>query len=153
MNIDWNKVRNFVHRRTLFCTAVVSQSDGPRVFPIGSLRVKPDGRATYFEIFAKPVEPEARVTFLAVDINPFFWLGALLRGRFAHPPGLRLEGVLGRRRQATDREKQGWSRRVGWLLKTPGGKAMWSRPEKIRELEFNRVESLRIGRMTKNLEL
>lgn len=149
--IDWQRVRNFVHKRTLFCTAVVEQSDGVRVFPIGSLRVKPDGSATYFEVFARPAEAGARVTFLAVDISPLFWLRSLIKGQFLHPPGLRLHGQVGERRDPTEGEVQGWHRRVGWLLRTPGGKALWSRPGPIRELQFDKVKPVRTGSMTREL--
>lgn len=152
MTIDWQKVRWFVHRRCLYCTAAVLEDGEIRLFPIGSLRVGPRGDARYFEIFARPVPEGAPITFLAVDVNPLFWLASLLRGRFTHPPALRLRGTLGPRRQSTEDERQGWLRRVGWLIKTRGGQRLWSRPDRVRELSLHRVEPVRVSSMTRHLK-
>ena len=149
--IDWQKVRNFVHKRTFFCAVTVVHGDSIRMFPIGSLRVKPDGTGTYFELFARPVEEGAKIGFLAVDAGVWFWLTSLIRGRFSHPPALRLYGTIGQRRTCTEKEKQGWYRRVGLLLRTAGGKTLWSKPGPIRELEFERVEAVNLGKTTKHL--
>ncbi len=151
MKVNWAKVREFVHQRTLFATAAVSTSDGVRLFPIGSLRIKEDGTATYFEIFARPVPEGSSITFLAVTINPVFWIRSLLSGRFAYPPALRLEGSVGPQRMATEEERQGWFRKMKWLLKTPGGKLLWSNPKTLRTLMFSRAEPVRVGQMSRHL--
>ena len=152
MSVDWQKIRWFIHRRTLFCTAAVLQEGEVRLFPIGSLRLGPEGQATYFEIFARPVAEGTRINFLAVDINPLFWLRSLLRGRFEHPPALRLRGTAGARRAVTEEEREKWLRRMGWLLRTRGGKLMWSRPERVREVKFESVLPVRVAGMTTHLK-
>ena len=76
---DWVKIRNFVHKRTLFCSAAVMEEGGIRMFPIGSLRVGRDGSATYFELFARPVAEGTPITFMAVDVGLWFWLTSLLK--------------------------------------------------------------------------
>jgi hypothetical protein len=151
--IDWNKVREFVHRRTYFCTVAVLEEGNLRLFPIGSLRIKPDGRCTYFEIFARQVASGSEISFLAVDVGIFFWLSSLLRGRFTRPPALRFRGTVGQRREATDEERQGFLRRVGWLIKTKGGQKLWSIPGRvfIREVQLHEAQPLRVGSMTQNL--
>ena len=150
--IDWQKVREFVHTRTMFCSVAVVDEGKLRTFPIGSLRIKPDGRATYFELFARPVPEGAEVSFLAVDMSLWFWLKSLVLGRFLHPPALRMYGTLGKRRACTEAEKQGWQHQVRWLLKTRGGSALWAKPGPIRELQFKEVEAVRLGKMTSHLE-
>ena len=151
MTVDWPKVREFVHRRTLFVAAAILTDEGLRLFPIGSLRIQKDGSAHYFEMFAAPVPEGAAITFLAVNSNPIFWLRSLLMGKFPYPPALRLHGTLGVRRESTEAEKQGWFRRVGWLLKTPGGKLLWSQPRNLRSLTLLRAEPVRVGQMSKHL--
>lgn len=150
--IDWLKVRRYVQRRTLFCAVAVVEEGKPRLFPIGSLRIHPDGTATYFEIFARPTKEGSPITFLAVDAGITFWLFSLLKGRFPHPPALRLYGTTGERRPSTEGEKQGWARRMKWLLKTPGGKALWSFPNFVREVSFQEAEVLKVGQPTRGLE-
>lgn len=151
--IDWLRVKEFVARRAFFCAvATWDEGTGIRLFPIGSLRVNARGEATYFEIFARPVREGSPVVFLAVDANPIFWLISLLRGRFSHPPALRLRGTLGHQRPATESERQGWFRRVGLFLKTRGGRALWSNPKRIREVHLGHAESVRLGPMTRGLE-
>jgi len=150
--IDWNKVRDFVHKRTLFCSAAVVEEQGIRMFPIGSLRVGRDGSATYFELFARPVEEGAPITFMAVDVGLWFWLSSLLKGRFDRPPAVRLMGRVGRKRPCSEEEARGWHRRVGLLLKTPGGKALWSKPGPIREIVFERAEPVKVGKVTHHLK-
>jgi hypothetical protein len=152
MSIDWNKIRWFVHRKTFVCTAAVMEEDGIRLFPIGSLRFAAEGQARYFEIFARPVPEGAEISFLAVDINPLFWLVSLLKGRFDHPPALRFRGTVGQRRPATEEEQQRWYRGVGILLRTKGGKMLWSRPGRVREVKFHAAQAVRLAGMTRHLD-
>lgn len=147
---DWSKVRYFVHKRALFCTVAVLDEGRIRLFPIGSVRIHEDGCCTYFELFAKPVQSGAEIAMLAVDVSPWFWLTSLLRGRFSHPPALRLEGVVGQRRECTEQERQGWFRRVGWLLKTKGGRLLWQHPSRIREVRLQSARPVRVGRMSQD---
>lgn len=148
--MNWSKVKAFV-RGKLFCTAAIAEEEGVRLFPIGSLRVANDGSGSYFEIFAKPAREGDSITFLAVDSNPLFWLVSLLQGRFSHPPALRLRGRLGVRRDPTLWEVERWHKVVGLLLKTRGGAALWSKPGKVREVQFTSAEPVRLGKMTQHL--
>ena len=149
---DWIKIRNFVHKRTLFCSAAVMEEGGIRMFPIGTLRVGRDGTATYFELFARPVAEGTPITFMAVDAGLWFWLTSLLKGRFDRPPAVRLMGRVGPKRACSDEEAEGWHRRGGILLQTRGGKALWSRPGPIREVVFERAEPVKIGKVTHHLQ-
>lgn len=149
---NWSKVRKFVHRKTLFCAAAVVEDGKIRLFPIGSLKVGRDSHSLYFEMFARPVAEGSPITFLAVDAGILFWLRSLILGRFLHPPALRLEGIVGQKREATPREREGWMKRVGWLLKTKGGKKLWSRPKFVREIQFTEARAVRLGSMTGHLK-
>ena len=150
--IDWLKIRKFVNTRTYYCTASVYENDEIRSFPIGSLKVGRNGDSGYFELFAKSVKEGDRINFLAVDVGILFWLRSLLSGKFPHPPAIRLSGQIGPRRKATDREIEGWKRKVGWLLKTKGGQLLWSRPQYLREVTFDRAGQANLGKMTKHLK-
>lgn len=148
MTVDWTKVRHFIHRRTFFCTAAVLEPAGIRLYPIGSLRLDRKGEGTYLEIFAQPIRPGCAISFLAVEINPWAWFKAMLTGRFEHPPALRLRGSAGLRRPSTAAEKEHFLRRVGWLGKTRGGRALWSHPDYVRQVSFQEARPVRLGKMT-----
>ncbi|MCA9793711.1 MAG: pyridoxamine 5'-phosphate oxidase family protein [Candidatus Eremiobacteraeota bacterium] len=150
--IDWRTVRRFVHRRTYFCAVGVLEQGAVRLFPIGSLRLDNEGNATYFEVFARPVDEGQPVTFLAVDMNLWFWLVSLLRGKFTHPPAIRMQGTLGPRRLATEAEKARFHRAVGWLRYTRGGRLLWFDAKHTREVRMHEVATVRAGRMTRGFE-
>lgn len=146
--MNWNLFRYFFNRRTLFAAMAVEVAGQIRLFPIGSLKIQPDGSASYFEMFARPIPDGASITVLGVDSSPLFWLWSLIRGHFSHPPAVRLTGTIGPRRPASAEEIAHFKKRVGWLLWTPGGKKLWSRPRDCRELRFETGHSLRLGAMT-----
>jgi hypothetical protein len=150
--IAWSKISDFVRRRAFFVTAAVVEEGRLRLFPIGSLLLEASGSARYFEILARPLDEDSELAILAVDLNPFFWLWSLIRGAFPHPPALRLLGRVGQRRAASELERQSWFRKVGWLIKTRGGAALWSNPRFVRELQFLEVEPVHLGKMTRHLE-
>jgi hypothetical protein len=153
MAIDWQKVRYMVHRRTIFCSAAVVENDEIRQFPIGSLSIGPEGISTYFEMFARPVQEGQTITFMAVDTSPFFWLVSLLKGRFLHPPAIRLTGVIGPTHQGTSEEVSRFRRRIGLLLKTPGGQKLWGfSTATSREVHFTKASVVKLGSMTRGLE-
>jgi hypothetical protein len=148
----WSKVREFIERRAYFVICAVLEEGRIRLFPIGSLRLQAGGEARYFEIFARPLVENAEISVFALDLNPLFWIRAILQGVFPHPPALRLTGRVGQRRASSESERQAWFRRMGWLLKTRGGAYLWSNPRYVREIKFLEVEPVHLGKMTNHLE-
>jgi hypothetical protein len=78
-----------------------------QVTPIGLLPLEP-GRAIDFEEFTTcmpaQLQENARVCVRAVNSGRWFWLAALLCGRFRQPPAMRLYGTAGVRCRATSGE-------------------------------------------------
>ena len=77
-----------------YSIATVSPNGMPHVAPIGSILLLEPGRGIYFEEFPKRMpshfEENSNVCVLGVNSSRWYWLGALLRGRFEKPPAVRL---------------------------------------------------------------
>lgn len=150
--INWIAVRRFVHRQSFFCAMGVIENGAVRLFPIGSLKFAEDGTATYFELYARPTEEGTPLSCLAVNLSPWFWIRSLLKGKFEQPPGLRLQGEMGPRQQATEAERARFHRAVGWLRWTKGGRTLWPDAKYSRVVRFHSVQPLLTGKMTRGLE-
>ncbi|MCP4201681.1 MAG: pyridoxamine 5'-phosphate oxidase family protein [bacterium] len=113
------------------------------------------GRGFYFEVFPtglpRNLLRDPRVSILGVNSGRLFWLRALLFGRFPAPPAVRLGGrVVGEPRQASARELAMWQHRVRPLRRLRGYGLLWGRLRRIRvrDLEIDRAEPVRLGSMT-----
>jgi hypothetical protein len=149
---DWDEIRR-LFARTFYTSIATVDADGrPHVTPIGSLLLhREPGRGFWFERFTtampRHLEGDSHLCALAVDTRLLFWGRALLAGRFATAPGVRLAGVAGPRRPATEREMELFQRRVKLVRWTRGYQKLWSRFGSGREVTFDRILPLRIGRM------
>ncbi|MEJ2456230.1 MAG: pyridoxamine 5'-phosphate oxidase family protein [Candidatus Thiodiazotropha sp.] len=147
--------RDALATSTHYAIASVSPNGEPHVTPIGSLILDRPGYGYYFEAFArqlpKNLEHNRQVCVLAVNSSRWYWLKSLLGGRFASPPALRLLGTAGELRPATDAEIARWQRRVRSARHTRGHKLIWRDMNMVREIEFQRIEPVRIGPMTAGL--
>lgn len=136
-----------------FAIASVDSQGMPHVTPIGSLILTEPGKGYYFDIFTKGLaenlSANPRVCVLAVNGGIFFWLKGLIRGRFAANPALRLYGTVGPRREATDKERGRWHRRVALAKPFKGFKMLWGNLRYVRDIEFDRVQPVNIGAMTR----
>jgi len=156
VNANWDEIRHLFRDSFSssfhFSIATVSKSGEPHVTPIGSLILGEPGRGIYFERFPKGLprnlEHKQQVCVLAVNSGRWFWLRSLIRGRFARPPAIRLYGVVGERRDATDREIALWQKRVKRVRWTRGHALIWKGMSKVRDITFTGVEPVRIGPMT-----
>jgi len=73
----------------------------------------------------------------------------LLSGKFASPPAVRLHGVAGNLREATEKEISLWQKRVKRVSFSKGHTKMWKSMSLVREIEFTKIEPIRIGEMTR----
>jgi hypothetical protein len=109
----------------------------------------------YFEEFTQQLPHNLQahkcVCILAVNSSRWYWIKSLFRGRFRTPPAVRLHGVAGELRTATEREKALWLTRVRSVRLSKGHALVWRDMRMIREIEFNRIEPVRIGQMTLGL--
>jgi hypothetical protein len=138
-----------------YAIATVSEDGTPHVTPIGSLILGKPGKGFYFEKFThnlpRNIENSSRVCVLAVNSSRWFWVKSLFGGRFNMPPAVRLYGVAKELRPATDREATLWQKRVSSARFTKGHALMWREMSMVREIEFDRIEPVHIGRMTQGL--
>jgi uncharacterized protein len=88
------------------------------------------------------------VSILAVRSGAWFWLRALVRGRFSAPPAVRLSGVVGERREATPDELARIRRRFRGLRFTRGYGLLWKSLGTVRDVEIHAVEPVILGAMT-----
>ncbi len=149
---DWSEIRRLFARSFYTSIATVDADGLPHVTPIGSLILhREPGRGFWFERFTatmpKHLERESRLCALAVDTRLHLWGRALLTGRFPSVPGIRLSGAAGARRTATPREMEIFQRRVRPARWTRGYRLLWSRVDSGREVTFDRILPIRLGRM------
>lgn len=157
----WRTVRRTLARgqaSSFHCAIASTAPDGrAHVSPIGSVRLGQPGTGTYLDVFnaqlRRNLEHDPRVTVMAVDSGLRTWARALITGRFATPPGVRLLGEAGPARPATQEEQEAFRRSVRPALLTRGGKALWGRFEGVlaRDLTFTGVVPVRIGATTAGL--
>lgn len=156
VNADWDEIRHLFRdsfRSSFhFSIATVSDKGEPHVTPIGSLILGEPGRGIYFERFPRGLpqnlENNRNVCVLAVNSGRWFWLRSLIRGKFAGRPAIRLYGVVGERRDATEREIALWQKRVKRVRWTRGHALIWDGMSKVRDIRFTDVKPVSIGRMT-----
>ena len=136
-----------------FSIASVTENGEPHVIPIGSLILGEPGHGIYFEEFPRHLPrnlgSNKKVCVLAVNSSKWFWFKSLLKGSFKTPPAVRLHGVVGELRQASELEIRLWNNRVKSVRFTRGHKIMWRNMAMLRDIEFNKIEPVDIGEMTK----
>lgn len=153
---QWPEIRSAFlkcQKASTYVSLATVRPDGtPGVAPIGSFCLNEDPSGFYLEIFSSSVprhqEERVRVSIMAVDSRPFFWFRSLWRGRFSHPPAIRLLGWAGPLREASEEEQQRFLKRVRPLRGTKGYKLLWSNVSRLREVHFDGWEPARLGKMT-----
>ncbi len=156
---NWTEIKALFRRsfRSSFhyAIATVDENGEPNITPIGSLILGKPGHGVYFEEFPRQLprnlQANQQVCVLAVDSGIGFWLRSLLRGKFVSPPAVRLYGVAGELREATEKEIELWQRRVRRVRTTKGHKIMWRDMRMVREVEFTRMEHVQMGEMTRGI--
>ncbi len=138
-----------------FAVATVGKDGAPHVAPIGALFLREDQTGFYFDEFAvttsSNVKTNPRVCILAVNSTSTFWQSSLVGGRFATPPGVRLMGSFGERRQGTDQEVALWHKRIERTQGTKGYELLWKNMRVVRDIYFDSFEPVSCGAMTQGL--
>ena len=154
----WDDVRRLT--RSAFATSLhfslstIGADGSPAVTPIGSLCLLEPGRACYLEFHATGLghrlDADPRVSILAVDSSRLRWLRALLSGRFARRPAVRLVGRAdGPARPATEQDLARFTRQVALVRALPGGRKLWQRNARVRELRIERIDEVGVGPLTR----
>ncbi len=135
-----------------YSIATVAPDGTPHVAPIGSVVLLEAGHGIYFEEFPTRMpshfEQNAKVCVMGVNSGRRFWIRSLLRGRFDSPPAIRLHGVVGARRQATEPELAFFTRRVRGTRRTRGHRLLWTNMNMVREIRFTKCDMVNLGAMT-----
>ena len=155
---NWKEVKSLFKKSFRssfhFSVATVTEDGEPHVTPIGSLILGKPGHGFYFEGFPQHLPrnlgSNKQICVMAVNSNKWYWLKSLVMGRFANPPAVRLHGVVGDLRDATDIEISLWQKRVKSVSFTRGHAMMWRSMSKVRDIEFTRIEAVQIGVMTRD---
>jgi len=138
-----------------YALATVGEEGEPHVTPIGSLILGKPGIGFYFEKFPrrlpKNLSTNNQICVLAVNSSRWFWLKALIGGRFGNPPAVRLYGEASELRPATELEIALWQKRVRRVRFSKGHALIWREMSMVREIRFTRIEPVQIGRMTQGL--
>lgn len=137
-----------------YAIASVTENGAPHVTPIGSLILGKPGFGFYFEEFTshlpKNYQTNKQICVLAVNSSRWFWIKSLVMGRFSNPPAVRLHGVVGNLREASETEIKLWQKRVGRASFSKGYEMMWANMKTVREIEFTKIEPVHMGEMTRN---
>lgn len=149
---DWTEIRHIFARPFYASIATIDNAGHPHVTPIGSLILHSEpGKGFWFEVFTRNaprnLEQDPRLCAMAVDTRLRLWGRALLTGRFPSAPGIRLTGIAGPRREPTPRETELFQRRVKWARRTRGYDLLWKNFNRGREVTFDQVLPIRLGRM------
>ncbi len=155
---NWHEVRSLFKSALSssfhFAIATVNENGEPHVTPIGSLILGKPGHGIYFEKFTKNmprnISCNKKICVLAVNSSKWFWLKSLIFGSFKNPPAVRLHGVAGDLREATQTEISLWEKRVKSASFSKGHALIWRGMSKVRDIEFTKIEPVHFGEMTRN---
>ncbi len=81
----------------------------------------------------------------------FFWVKSLFKGEFSDYPAIKLYGVLGKKRIATEKEINRLNRRMKVTNGLKGNTYLWKKMKYVRDIKFTKAEKINIGKMTENL--
>jgi len=129
--------------------ATVNEDGSPRVAPYTSLVLGENAQGFYFDELSRRttgnLERDQRVCVLIVKNRKWFWIKAVLFGKYLHPPGIRLMGRVGKKREATDREINAYKNPVKSLRMFKGYEPMWGFMKHGREIYFDDFETVQCG--------
>ncbi len=138
-----------------YAFATVNEDGSPHVTPIGSLFLRENGTAFYFDEFpihmSRNLEKNQRVCIMAVNSHLTFWQKSLIAGKFETPAAVRLMGSVGKKREATEEEIAIWQNHVKLARGTKGHDLMWKNMRRVRDIHFDSFEPVSCGEMTQDL--
>lgn len=155
---NWKEVKSLFKKSFKtsfhFAIATITENGEPHVTPIGSLILGEPGHGFYFEKFTQQLPSNLannrQICVLAVNSSRWFWIKSLINGKFTSPPAVRLHGVVGDIREATDSEIALWQKRVKRVSFSKGHAMIWRSMSMVRDIEFSRIEPVHLGEMTRD---
>ena len=156
---EWTKIRKHFNKsfssNFYISVASVDSENNPTVTPIGTIFLNDNQTGFYFEKFPKKLPKHANenpnVCLLGVNSGRFFWIKSLFKNEFSDYPAMKLYGVLGQKRKATEKEISRLNRRMRITNGLKGNTYLWKKMEYVREIKFTKAEKINIGKMTEKL--
>jgi hypothetical protein len=101
------------------------------------------------------------ICIMGINASLITILKAIIIKKLKDPPGVRLWGTAGERRKATKEEIECLHRRIqsvlpilGKIIKYLNGyKILWGDMKYVRDMEFNKYEYVKFGKMTNQQEV
>ncbi|MGB0523268.1 MAG: pyridoxamine 5'-phosphate oxidase family protein [Flammeovirgaceae bacterium] len=145
--------RKCIQSNRFAAIASVNTENIPTVTPIGSLFLnKDETTGFYFEKFTSSIRKNAvqnpNICVLAVNSGFWFWLKSLFSGKFKHYPSIKLYGVVGKLRDATEAEQARIYRRLNRAKGLKGYDLLWGEMSQVREIDFYHFETTKLGKMS-----
>lgn len=129
--------------------ATVNQDGTPRVAPYTSLILGETPQGFYFdELSSKTtanLERDQRVCVLIVKRDKWFWIKSVITGKYKHPPGIRLTGIVGEKRKASEEEISAYRTPLKRLKMFKGYQSMWGIMKNGRDIYFDDFEIVKCG--------
>lgn len=150
---DWQSIRSTVARAGFCAVASINADGSAHLTPIGSVWLeKEPGKAMLFQRFTRQLPDNAlrdeRICLLATRNDAWFWIKALILGRFAAPPGVRIYARLGPPRPARPEEIARFHGRMKLFRWTRGFRLLWADLRVARDLHIEAVRPVVIGPMS-----
>ncbi len=158
---QWNNILKFFRNATQataspalpYCTfSTVNEDGSPRVAPYTSMILGENKQGFYFDELSHStssnLERDQRICVLIVKNNKWFWIKTVLLGRFDHPPGIRLMGKVGKKREATEQEINAFKKPLSPLKFFKGYEPIWGFMKHGREIHFNEFETVKCRTLT-----
>lgn len=144
LEAQWQKIKSVVETgqaSTIYCSiASISDDGAPNVTPIGTVFLNDSPSGYYFDHYAtalpQNIDRNPNICLMAVNAGKWFWLKSFLTGQFVAPPGVRLYGTAGPKREATSKEIDLIEARVRPTKWLKGSRLLWSNFTHVRELKF-----------------
>jgi len=136
-----------------YCAFSTVNEDGPpRIAPYTSLILGENKQGFYFDELSQHtssnLERDQRVCVLIVKNSKWFWIKTVIFGRFDHPPGIRLMGIVGKKREATPQEVKAFKKPLRSLKFFKGYEPIWGFMKHGREIQFDAFEPVKCPTMT-----
>jgi len=132
--------------------STVNEDGSPRVAPYTSLILRENKQGFYFDELShhtsSNLERDQRICVLIVKNNKWFWIKTVVFGRFDHPPGVRLMGTVGKKREATEQEINAFKRPLRSLKLFKGYEPIWGFMKHGREIYFDAFTPVKCRTMT-----
>ncbi len=85
---------------------------------------------------------------MAVNTSRLYWLKFFFTGQFPALPGIRLYGTAGKKRTATEQEKNLWQNKVKGFKLFKGYDVLWKDLSRGREVQFHSFAPVLCGKAT-----